>query len=112
MFNIEHCKEELKHISQPGKTLCNFTDFVLHENVNLWRDGTGFLTFGELEAYWNWRSFIGVRPQFKAPVSQLSGTASQGKAKGSKQTGNKKKQTPLSQIHYLPRYQPVNRQIF
>jgi hypothetical protein len=63
LFNKEYCKEELKHDSQPGKTLCMFTDFVLSENSNHWRDGSGFLTTGELQAYWD--SFIGARPQSK-----------------------------------------------
>jgi hypothetical protein len=66
MIGRKYCAEELKHDPNPGRTLCHFTDFVINENANHWRDGTGFLTTGDLDAYW--RSFIGARPQSKAPT--------------------------------------------
>jgi hypothetical protein len=60
-------KEELKDDPNPAKTLCQFTNFIIGENANHWRDGTGFLTTGELQAYWC--SFIGARPQSNAAGS-------------------------------------------
>jgi len=62
----EFCKEQLKHDENPARTLCQFSDFVLNENSNKYRDGTGFLTTGELDSFWS--SFIGARPQIKAPT--------------------------------------------
>jgi len=56
-------EDELRFDSARAKTLCQFCDFVLNENSNHYRDGEGFLTTGELQAYWT--SFIGARPQFK-----------------------------------------------
>jgi hypothetical protein len=64
MIGRKYCAEELQQDPNPGRTLCNFTDFVINENTNHSRYGMGFLTTGDLEAYW--RSFIGTRPQTKA----------------------------------------------
>jgi hypothetical protein len=46
----------LKHEVNPARILCQFTDFVLSENANHLRDWSGFLTSGELTAFWD--SFI------------------------------------------------------
>jgi hypothetical protein len=63
-------KEELKDDANPARTLCQFTNFIIGENANHWRDGTGFLSTGELQAYWC--SFIGARPQSSAASSSSS----------------------------------------
>jgi hypothetical protein len=95
MIGRKYCAEELKNDPNPGRTLCHFTDFVINENANHWRDGTGFLTTGDLEGYW--RSFIGARPQSKAPtVQQPVGLQNTG-IKQSKD-GNKKKKHPFVDI--------------
>jgi len=60
LFDKEYFKEDLKHDPNPAKTLCRFTDFCLAENANKYRDGNGFLTYGDLAGYWT--SFIGARP--------------------------------------------------
>jgi hypothetical protein len=43
----EFMKEELRGNDNPARTLCQFSDFVLSENSNRWRDGSGFICFGE-----------------------------------------------------------------
>lgn len=65
LLQSHFCEEDLKHDPQPARTLCQFTDFALSENANHWRDGSGFISTGEMEAYW--RSFIGARPHIKNP---------------------------------------------
>jgi hypothetical protein len=96
MFNKKFFREELKHDSQPGRTLCNFTDFVLAENANHWRDGSGFLTTGELQGYWD--AFVGARPQTRAQPSQQDPPSSQ-KNIISRQKGNtQKKKWPFVDI--------------
>jgi hypothetical protein len=41
--------------------LTSFTDYVLSENANRWRNIEPFITHGELRAVWN--SFFSARPQ-------------------------------------------------
>jgi hypothetical protein len=85
----------LKHDSQPGKTLCMFTDFVLSENANHWRDGSGFLTTGELQAYWDF--FIGARPQSKPKPSPQASTSAQAQQSGTGQgRTSRKRRSSLS----------------
>ena len=101
LFNKDYCKEELKHDSQPGKTLCMFTDFVLSENANHWRDGSGFLTTGELQAYWD--SFIGARPQSKPKPSPQASTSAQAQA-GTGQSQNKQKKKKFPFVDICPKW--------
>jgi len=83
----EFCKEQLKNDDNLAKTLCQFSDFVLNENSNRCRDCSGFLTTGELDSYWS--SFIGARPQIKAPAP--SGSS------GKQKTGNGENVRPQKQ---------------
>jgi hypothetical protein len=53
-------EEELRHDDNPAKTLCQFADFVFTENSNRWRDGSGFIVFGDLQGFWD--AFVGARP--------------------------------------------------
>jgi hypothetical protein len=62
-------KDELKGDENPARTLCHFCNFVIGENANHWRDGTGFLSTGDLESYW--ASFIGARPQARSKQPSL-----------------------------------------
>ena len=97
MLNKEFCKEELKYDPQPGRTLCQFTDFVINENANHWRDGTCFLTTGELKSYWD--SFIGARPILKASSAQQVQSGGQGKGPTAPKPQRKeKKKWPASDI--------------
>jgi len=87
----EFCKEHLRNDDHPARTLCQFSDFVLNENSNRYRDGPGFLTTGELDAYWS--SFIGARPQIKAPAPSVSSAKcsnSSESSKGQKQATKRK----------------------
>jgi hypothetical protein len=71
MIGRKYCAEELQQDPNPGQTLCHFTDFVINENAthNHWRDGTGFLTTGDLEA---WRSFNGASRSQRLRLRLLS----------------------------------------
>jgi hypothetical protein len=81
-------EEELKNDNNPARTLCQFTNFIIGENANHWRDGTGFLSTGELQAYWS--SFIGARPQSSAASSSASQPKQQ-QNNNQKQKDNKRK---------------------
>jgi hypothetical protein len=63
----EFCKEDLKNDDNPARTLCQFSNFIIGENANHWRDNSSFLTTAELSGYW--KSFIGARPQGRASSS-------------------------------------------
>jgi hypothetical protein len=78
LLNHKFHEDVLKHDPNPARTLCQFSDFVLSENSNHWRDGSGFLTTGELTAYWD--SFIGARPIPKPSTFQPSSQVSQAKS--------------------------------
>ncbi len=62
MIGRKYFAEELQHDPNPGRTLCHFTDFVINENANHWRD---------------------ARPQTKAqtPAAQQVVVAQSGKKK-------------------------------
>lgn len=98
LIQKEFFKDELKHDDNPARTLCQFSDFVLAENANHWRDGTGFLTTGELKAYWD--SFIGARPQQKpSAVQQSVASVSKPAAQqGQKQPRDRKRKYPFVDI--------------
>lgn len=96
----EFFKDELKNDENPAKTLCQFSDFVLSENANHWRDGTGFLTTGELKAYWD--SFIGARPQARVftaqPAASQNRQAPAQSQKNQQQTASRKRKFPFVDI--------------
>ena len=78
LLNPKFHEDMLKHEVNPACILCQFTDFVLSENANHLRDRSGFLTSGELTAYWD--SFIGARLLAKPSMSQANPPANQGKS--------------------------------
>ena len=99
LLNHRFHEELLKHEVNPARILCQFSDFVLSENANHWRDGSGFLTSGELTAYWD--SFIGARPLAKPSTSQATPPAGQGKgsfSQGKSQAKPQKKKFPPTDI--------------
>jgi hypothetical protein len=99
LLNHKFHEDVLRHDPNPARILCQFTDFVLSENSNHWRDGSGFLTSGELTAYWD--SFIGARPIGKHSTSQASSQNTQNKtqfAQGKSQGKPQKKKFPPSDI--------------
>jgi hypothetical protein len=56
---MDFCKAELAIL--PAAILTQLVDFILQTNVDRWRDSQGFLTMGELSAYW--ASFHGAGPK-------------------------------------------------
>jgi hypothetical protein len=100
LLQNQFCKEDLKYDTRPARTLCQFVDFILNENSNHWRDGSTFISTGELESYW--RSFIGARPQIRYPPG--TSTASKGKEQhqqgqqAQKQQKDRKRKFPFVDI--------------
>jgi hypothetical protein len=61
LINTRFCKDELGGLEKQPSILTSFTDYVLSENANRWRNIEPFITHGELRAVWN--SFFSARPQ-------------------------------------------------
>jgi hypothetical protein len=61
LINTRFCKDELGGLEKQASILTSFTDYVLSENANRWRNIEPFITHGELRAVWN--SFFSARPQ-------------------------------------------------
>jgi hypothetical protein len=70
LLQTDFCKAELLGDDRPAATLTQFVDFILQTNADRWRDSLGFLTTGELAAYW--ASFHGARPKQKAEAAKTS----------------------------------------
>ena len=64
LLQTDFCKVELASDAKPAHTLTQFVDFILQTNADRWRDSLGFLTTGELAAYW--AAFHGARPKAAA----------------------------------------------
>jgi hypothetical protein len=61
LINTRFCKDELGGLEKQASILISFTDYVLSENANRWRNIEPFITHGKLRAVWN--SFFSARPQ-------------------------------------------------
>jgi hypothetical protein len=59
--NTRFCKDDLSGLEKQAQLLTQFTDYVLAENANRWRNIEPFLTTGELKSTWS--SFFSARPQ-------------------------------------------------
>jgi hypothetical protein len=70
-FLIKFCKDEIGNLEKQTSILTSFTDYVLSENVNRWRNIEPFITHGELRAVWN--SFFFARPQSLLAKKQQPG---------------------------------------
>jgi len=79
---------ELQGVDQPAKILTQFVDYVIKENANRWRDGSGFLDAGSLRSTWD--AFFGAKPQ-----SQLTSRAKGSGGKNQNQSQNQKPQKRL-----------------
>ena len=55
------CQSDLANVDRKGLVLTQFTDYVLSQNCERWRDTEPFLTTGELKT--TWASFFHSRPQ-------------------------------------------------
>jgi hypothetical protein len=65
LIQTDYCRAELAGDERPASTLTQFVDFILQTNAARWRDSLGFLSTGELAAYW--ASFHGARPKNMVP---------------------------------------------
>ena len=65
LIQTDYCRAELAGDEKPASTLTQFVDFILQTNADRWRDSLGFLSTGELAAYW--ASFHGARPRSLVP---------------------------------------------
>ncbi len=65
LIQTDYCRVELAGDERPASTLTQFVDFILQTNADRWRDSLGFLSTGELAAYW--ASFHGARPKNMVP---------------------------------------------
>jgi hypothetical protein len=61
LTNTRYCRDELSSLEKQASILTSFTDYVLSENANRWRNIEPFITHGELRSVWN--SFFSARPQ-------------------------------------------------
>jgi hypothetical protein len=60
-FQTNFCSQDLANVEKRAWTLSRFTDYVIAQNSDRWRDGEPFLTAGDLKAIW--ASFFGAQPQ-------------------------------------------------
>jgi len=60
-FQTDFCSADLVNVEKKGWFLAKFTDFVLHQNGDRWRDAEPFYTIGELKTAWT--GFFGSQPQ-------------------------------------------------
>jgi len=68
LFQTDFCRADLSGLDSQGKILTQFADYVLRENSNRWRDGSGFLDTGSMKGTWD--AFFGARPQSHLPKSK------------------------------------------
>jgi hypothetical protein len=61
LTNTRFCRDELGNLEKQASILTSFTDYVLSENANRWRNIEPFITHWELRSVWN--SFFSARPQ-------------------------------------------------
>jgi hypothetical protein len=61
LLQTNYLQADLQHVDHPAKLLTQFVDYVLRENSNRWRDGSGFLDTGCLRSTWD--AFFGAKPQ-------------------------------------------------
>jgi hypothetical protein len=76
LIQTDYCKAELAGDDRPASTLTQFVDFILQTNADRWRDSLGFLSTGELAAYW--ASFHGARPKVQQHPAPGPGPAPPG----------------------------------
>jgi hypothetical protein len=73
------CYLDLEKVEKKAWVLSRFTDYVLAQNSDKWRDGEPFLSAGELKAVW--AAFFGAQPH--ALISKKGGQKQNNNQKGS-----------------------------
>jgi len=81
-FLSNYCHVDLLHVDKKAQMLTQFTDYVIGQNCERWRDSEPFLTTGELKTTWS--AFFHARPQAaiadKAKKQQNNKSAGEKKA--------------------------------
>jgi hypothetical protein len=80
-FQSNFCHQDLQNVDRKAAILTKFTDYVIAQNSDRWRDAEPFLTAGELKQ--TWASFYGAQPQSalknQGQKKQQAGGRQQGK---------------------------------
>ena len=63
-FQSNFCSTDLSKTDKKGWYLTRFTDYVLEQNSDRWRDAEPFLTAGELKT--SWAAFFGSQPKSRS----------------------------------------------
>jgi hypothetical protein len=63
-YQTNFCGQDLTNVEKKANVLSRFTDYVISQNGDRWRDGEPFITAGELKAVW--AAFFGAQPQVSA----------------------------------------------
>jgi hypothetical protein len=79
-FQTNFCGQELANVEKKSNILSRFTDNVISQNGDRWRDGEPFLSAGDLKAVW--AAFYGAQPQ-------ASATQKKGQKQGNQKQGPK-----------------------
>jgi hypothetical protein len=61
LINSRFCRDKLGGLESQASILMSFTNYLLSENANRWRNIEPFITHRELRAVWN--NFFSARPQ-------------------------------------------------
>jgi hypothetical protein len=80
-FQNNFCQNDLANVEKKANVLGRFSDYVLQQNSDRWRDSEPFLNTGDLKGVWS--AFFGAQPQ---------ASASQKSKKQTGQKGNNQKQ--------------------
>ena len=78
LLNSRFCMDEMqeKNVEKPALLLTRYTDFILKENSNKWRNMEGFITCGEQRTYWNsFFSAVPISAKKKTTYKTKTGTA-------------------------------------
>jgi hypothetical protein len=60
-YQTNFCSQDLANVEKRAWVLSRFTDYIIAQNGDRWRDGEPFLAAGDLKAVW--ASFFGAQPQ-------------------------------------------------
>jgi hypothetical protein len=60
-YQTNFCSQDLANVEKRAWVLSRFTDYVIGQNSDRWRDGEPFMNTGDLKAVW--ASFFGAQPQ-------------------------------------------------
>jgi hypothetical protein len=82
-LQTNYCFQDLAGVEKKAWILTKFTDYILSQNADRWRDSEPFLSTGELKAAW--ASFFGAQPQ--SVLAKAKGKGQQEKKQSTGQKG-------------------------